>query len=221
MPKKSPVKPQRRYSKLYNRFRLLTLNHNFNVKIVDLRSSYGIPNNGFQSYDEYVKRDLNLLPIVYKAELTILRRKCDRFSAAYDHLFEHYFLYNKIDYEAPFALATFGFHSGDGKPTTEPEYYIRIYPETTGQDIDSALQSFRLYLDFRNVEGAPYRPNDYLDRDIRIVELSREGRLPEIIIKDINSSFPHEPIENSTKSNDYLEDRRRKLEEQIENLYLE
>ena len=222
MTKKSPPKLDKTTEKILTRFRLLTLNFLFDKKITDLRKKYRVPQTGFKNDrdNEYKTWLPKFHHVGYVQELSYLRQKCMGYAPIYQDLFEYYFLFGQIKQESKISVASFENIFSLKAQSIEPDYFIRIYPDTGREDVIQAYKDFRKHLKKMNKMPPKYHPNKFLDRDIKIIQLARSGYVEYEIEDVINRQFPKQKIKKGTKNTVSVPDRIRSLEKQILNLYL-
>lgn len=184
------------------------------------RKVYGVRKDGFKTVKEKNDWEKTVKHKNYLRQLKTIRVNCKGLTNRDDHLLQHYFYYNNIN---PVPTQT------DGATThikvdlshkfVEEKYTIEVFPDTTEAQVKKALSELKRQMKVRGVKTSAYSPNDYLERDLRMLELDRDEYLPERILKVINKEYPHQQIDKGADSIDYLKDRIRKIEKQVTNSY--
>ncbi len=225
MPKKSPLKKNKTKQKILERFSLLILNETFNARVQAIRIHHDIPLNGFTSDidKEYKKWIRKHAYSNYERALSKLRDKCAGYSNIYQSLFEHYLFFDAVARDFNFATARFDNIISLTIGPAEPPYFIKLHTDATKEDLAAAYKNFRKYL--KKIDSTPpiYHPNKYLDRDITIVQLFRDGKYEDEIVEIINRHVFASNIKKGIKNHitvNQVKERIRKMEAQIRKLYI-
>jgi predicted acetyltransferase len=190
--KESPPLP-----KAHQRMKLVTAKADFDRDIRKLRTKYHLPAEGYSSYQDLRAADerryekgaaAELKHLKYLEDLAKLQKRY-KLGPYYRKMVDFYFHYNKLEsHVIPSRNYTLKIVIDD---PVGPVLRLDMYPETTQEDITNDWDEIeRFQQKMLGFKPGRFKILKTLDRDLRIVELKRQGKTSNDVAKIVNKEFP-------------------------------